>query len=186
MTSLDAVKWVAPQDLQDHTQRSESIPFAVPQLPHLRCSITVADSPRDAGDSPAAMRNPQNATVTIIRSGLIMCDCSQFTGRARDMCEGAGRDGRPDPRRKAVEVWRSRNCQRSTVQDGSQESQWNPSQPSRGLGDTIAKVTHAIGLDVVAESIVKAVTGKGCGCKKRQAVLNAAVPYRSAGESGPS
>lgn len=76
--------------------------------------------------------------------------------------------------------------ERSTVQSRSPESQWNPSQPSRGLGDTIAKVTHAIGLDVVAESIAKAVTGKGCGCKRRQAALNAAVPYGSVGKSGPS
>ena len=38
-------------------------------------------------------------------------------------------------------------------------------QPSRGLGDTIAKITKAIGI-------------KPCGgCKNRQAVLNKLVPY---------
>lgn len=58
--------------------------------------------------------------------------------------------------------------------------------PSRGLGDTVAKVTHAIGLDAAAESIAKAVTGKPCGCKKRQAALNALLPYQSVGETGPS
>ena len=37
---------------------------------------------------------------------------------------------------------------------------------SRGLGDTIANVTKAVGI-------------KPCGgCKKRQAILNKAVPYR--------
>lgn len=60
---------------------------------------------------------------------------------------------------------------RTTVPDGSPESHWNLSQPSRGLGDTVAKVIHATGLDKLAP--------KGCGCKKRQAALNAAVPYRS-------
>ena len=38
--------------------------------------------------------------------------------------------------------------------------------PSRGLGDTIAKLTSAIGI-------------KPCdGCKERQALLNRMVPYR--------
>jgi hypothetical protein len=42
---------------------------------------------------------------------------------------------------------------------------WDPSQPSRGLGDTIAKVTTAVGI-------------RRCGgCKKRQAQLNRLVPY---------
>ncbi len=51
---------------------------------------------------------------------------------------------------------------------------WDVSQPSRGLGDVIAKVTHATGID----RLVKAVTGaKGCGCGKRQAALNSAVPF---------
>lgn len=58
---------------------------------------------------------------------------------------------------------------------------WDVSKPSRGLGDAVAKITHATGID----RLVKAVASD-CGCKKRQAVLNAAVPYRSAGESGPS
>jgi hypothetical protein len=39
--------------------------------------------------------------------------------------------------------------------------------PSRGLGDTIAKATKAVGI-------------KPCGgCKKRQAALNKLVPYKS-------
>jgi len=41
---------------------------------------------------------------------------------------------------------------------------------SRGLGDTIAKATKAVGI-------------KPCGgCAKRQAALNRAVPYKGAGQ----
>ena len=41
------------------------------------------------------------------------------------------------------------------------------SLPSRGLGDTIAKATKAVGI-------------KPCGgCKKRQAALNKLVPYKN-------
>lgn len=40
-----------------------------------------------------------------------------------------------------------------------------PKTPSRGLGDTIAKITSAVGI-------------KPCGgCKRRQATLNRLVPY---------
>lgn len=49
----------------------------------------------------------------------------------------------------------------------SQQGEWTPDQPARGLGDVIAKVTHAVGI-------------KTCGgCKKRQEALNAAVPFKS-------
>ena len=47
------------------------------------------------------------------------------------------------------------------------------STPNRGLGDTIAKVTHTLGID----KVVKAVVGDDCGCKKRQEKLNELVPY---------
>lgn len=91
------------------------------------------------------------------------CDCSQFTGRNRDLCEGVGHDGRPAPSAKAVAVFQRRNkCK-----------PWDVSQPSRGLGDTIAKFTHATGID----KAVKAVAGENCGCAKRQAAMNDAVPY---------
>lgn len=48
--------------------------------------------------------------------------------------------------------------------------------PSRGLGDTIAKITHATGLDKLAE-VYTQVTGKPCGCASRQEALNKLVPY---------
>lgn len=51
-----------------------------------------------------------------------------------------------------------------------------PPHVSRGLGDTIAKVTHATGLDKLAELYTQ-VTGKPCGCASRQEALNKLVPY---------
>lgn len=43
---------------------------------------------------------------------------------------------------------------------------WDEHQKSRGLGDTIAKATSAVGI-------------KPCeGCKKRQAWLNEKFPYK--------
>ena len=42
----------------------------------------------------------------------------------------------------------------------------------QGLGDVIAKVTHATGIN----RVVKAVTGGGCGCDKRQSTLNRILP----------
>ncbi|MDW7643457.1 MAG: hypothetical protein SCI25_00280 [Desulfuromonadales bacterium] len=47
----------------------------------------------------------------------------------------------------------------------------------RGLGDTVAAITQATGLDKLAHLYTR-VTGKDCGCKRRQALLNKLVPYR--------
>jgi hypothetical protein len=47
---------------------------------------------------------------------------------------------------------------------------------SRGLGDTIYKITHATGLNKLAEMYTK-VTGQPCGCSNRQEALNKLVPY---------
>jgi hypothetical protein len=44
---------------------------------------------------------------------------------------------------------------------------WTPKQKSRGLGDTIAKITSAIGITPCG------------GCKARQAALNKIAPYKS-------
>ena len=50
-------------------------------------------------------------------------------------------------------------------------------QESKGLGDTIAKITHFVGLDKLVERVFKAF-GKDCGCKRRQKKLNELVPYK--------
>jgi hypothetical protein len=47
---------------------------------------------------------------------------------------------------------------------------------SVGLGDTIAKITHATGMDKLAELYTK-ITGRDCGCTSRQEALNKLVPY---------
>lgn len=54
---------------------------------------------------------------------------------------------------------------------------WDVSQPSRGLGDTVAKLTHATGIDRLVKKITR---GKDCGCKKRQNKLNQRHPYKTA------
>lgn len=42
---------------------------------------------------------------------------------------------------------------------------------SKGLGDTIEKITAATGVKKVVETISK-VTGKDCGCAARKAAMN--------------
>ena len=46
---------------------------------------------------------------------------------------------------------------------------------SRGLGDTVEKVTQATGID----KVVKAVVGEDCGCAERKKKLNGLFPYYS-------
>jgi hypothetical protein len=45
---------------------------------------------------------------------------------------------------------------------------------SKGLGDTIEKITTATGI----KKVVEAVAGKDCGCSKRRDALNRAFPYK--------
>lgn len=51
---------------------------------------------------------------------------------------------------------------------------------SKGLGDTIAKITSATKLDKLAEAIAKAAGADDCGCKARQEKLNNLFPYKAA------
>lgn len=50
-------------------------------------------------------------------------------------------------------------------------------QKSKGLGDTIEKITTATGIKKVVETVAKA-TGKDCGCKQRRDTLNRVFPYQ--------
>ena len=52
-------------------------------------------------------------------------------------------------------------------------------EESKGLGDTIAKITHATGLDVVAEKVAHAMGKEDCGCNKRRKKLNELFPYKT-------
>jgi len=54
--------------------------------------------------------------------------------------------------------------------------EFNPKEESKGIGDTIAKFTHATGLDKLADTIAKAVGEEDCGCKTRK-TLNEMFPY---------
>ena len=47
---------------------------------------------------------------------------------------------------------------------------------SKGLGDTIEKITKATGIKKVVDTVAKA-TGKPCGCGARKNALNKAFPY---------
>lgn len=60
----------------------------------------------------------------------------------------------------------------------SDQTQIIENEESKGLGDTIAKVTHAVGLDKVAESVAKIVGKEDCGCNKRREMLNDLFPYQ--------
>ena len=49
---------------------------------------------------------------------------------------------------------------------------------SKGLGDTIEKITKATGIKKVVDKVAKA-TGKDCGCDKRQDTLNRFFTYNN-------
>ena len=48
----------------------------------------------------------------------------------------------------------------------------------KGLGDTIARVTHATGIDRLAQKIAEARGKSDCGCKKRQEYINRLISYK--------
>ena len=52
---------------------------------------------------------------------------------------------------------------------------WN--EKSKGLGDTIKKITSATKLDKLAEKIAEVAGADDCGCKGRQDRLNKMFPY---------
>ena len=45
---------------------------------------------------------------------------------------------------------------------------------SKGLGDTIEKITEATGI----KAVVKSIFGEDCGCDERKEMLNKLFPYR--------
>lgn len=50
---------------------------------------------------------------------------------------------------------------------------------SRGLGDTIAKVTRVTGIEKAVKVVTQAVGVKDCGCSQRQETLNRVFPYNN-------
>ena len=51
-------------------------------------------------------------------------------------------------------------------------------EQSKGLGDTVEKITTATGIKKVVDTISKA-TGKPWGCKERKEKLNNMFPYNN-------
>lgn len=51
-------------------------------------------------------------------------------------------------------------------------------EQSKGLGDTIEKLTTVTGVKKIVETVAKA-TGKDCGCNKRRDTLNRVFPYQN-------
>lgn len=47
---------------------------------------------------------------------------------------------------------------------------------SKGLGDTVDKITTATGIKKVVEKVAQ-ITKKPCGCKERKDALNRMFPY---------
>ena len=53
----------------------------------------------------------------------------------------------------------------------------NVNTPSKGLGDSIAKITKATGIDKLAKGMAKAAGKTDCGCSQRRDTLNRVFPY---------
>jgi len=49
---------------------------------------------------------------------------------------------------------------------------------SRGIGDTVEKITKATGIKKIVETVSKA-TGQDCGCEERRDTLNRSFPYNN-------
>lgn len=62
---------------------------------------------------------------------------------------------------------------------------FDPNAPSRGLGDTIAKFTHATGIAKAVEVVTEALGIEDCGCGGRQEWANNFIPYGVEANSPP-
>lgn len=49
---------------------------------------------------------------------------------------------------------------------------------SKGLGDTIEKITKATGIKQTVDAIAKALDIDDCGCEARKEALNKIFPYK--------
>ena len=75
---------------------------------------------------------------------------------------------------KYFELWE--DCGDST-QECEKMKNAEKIEESRGLGDTIAKITKFTGIDKLVDGVSKA-TGKDCGCEERRDKLNERFPYK--------
>ena len=58
-------------------------------------------------------------------------------------------------------------------------SKFDPNQPAEGLGDLFAKLTHALKIDQLAESVAELVGKEDCGCDRRREQLNELFPFNN-------
>jgi hypothetical protein len=56
-------------------------------------------------------------------------------------------------------------------------------EESKGLGDTIAKITNLVKLDVLAEKVAHVIGQEDCGCNRRREKLNELFPYKKKDEN---
>lgn len=50
---------------------------------------------------------------------------------------------------------------------------------SKGLGDTIASITHFFKIDILVEKVVRLLGYEDCGCSRRRSILNKLFPYKT-------
>jgi hypothetical protein len=55
--------------------------------------------------------------------------------------------------------------------------------PSRGLGDTIDKITTATGVKAVVKKVADVMGIEDCGCESRREALNEIAPYKTPTEN---
>lgn len=55
----------------------------------------------------------------------------------------------------------------------------NKNNQKKGLGDTIASITHFFGIDVLVKKVVYLFGYRDCGCERRRDKLNKAFPYKT-------
>jgi len=55
---------------------------------------------------------------------------------------------------------------------------FDPKEEAKGLGDSIAKVTHFFRLHKVADAVARMAGAEGCGCMERREYLNQLFPYK--------
>ena len=51
-------------------------------------------------------------------------------------------------------------------------------EPSKGLGDSVEKLTRTTGIKSLVQIASKAMGVRDCGCDERKAFLNKLVPYK--------
>ena len=81
------------------------------------------------------------------------------------------------PKKRPLPPQRSQNQKEEKIKGFFMGDQEIPEE-SRGIGDTIAKITKATGVKKAVD-VVFGAFNKDCGCKERQSKLNKMFPYKN-------